>query len=101
MANGTLSTLMLHDNNVASIKRISSNVTTGVTGNIVLSEINDGYTYVISALVNGAPAAAFRIWVSTSNGHWVLTAIDPNSGNTINSTAMQLRYIVLKIRSIS
>lgn len=73
--------------------------TTGSTGNIALSYTNDGYTYIVGAMVSGSNAY-IRAWVSSVSGKWYLTAVDPNSGVTINNTSLNLRFLVVKIKTL-
>ena len=88
----------LTNTNLSSIQRVALTETTGSTGNIALSYINDGYTYIVGAMVSGSNAY-IRAWVSGVNGKWYLTAIDPNSGMTINNTSLNLRFLVVKIKT--
>ena len=86
--------------NVKSITRIATTVTTGVSGNIQLPYVNDGLTHIIAPCANGYNVF-FRTWVSGSNGSWYLTAINPNTGATINDTPINIRYLVVKLYSAS
>lgn len=89
----------LTNTNLLSIQRVTLTETTGSTGNIALSYINDGYTYIVGAMVSGSNAY-IRAWVSSVNGKWYLTAVDPNSGVTINNTSLSLRFLVVKIKTL-
>ena len=89
----------LANTNLLSIQRVTKTETTGSTGNIALSYINDGYTYIVGAMVSGSNAY-IRAWVSSVNGKWYLTAVDPNSGVTINNTSLNLRFLVVKIKTL-
>lgn len=86
--------------NLYSVTRVAETVTTGATGNIATVYPNDGYTYIVGACVNGNQAC-LRTWISSVSGNWFLTAIDPNSGNTINDASLNVRYLVLRIVSMS
>ena len=82
--------------NLVSIQRIANTATTGASGNISLPYSNDGATFIV------APHAAgnnvyYRAWVSATNNNWYLTAIDPNTGATINNASLNIRYLVLKL----
>ena len=89
----------LTNTNLLSIQRMTLTETTGPTGNIALSYTNDGYTYILGAMVSGSNVH-IRAWVSSANGKWYLTAVDPNSGVTINNTSLNLRFLVVKIKSL-
>lgn len=89
----------LTNTNLLSIQRVTLTETTGSTGNIALSYTNDGYTYIVGAMVSGSNAY-IRAWVSSANGKWYLTAVDPNSGVTINNTSLNLRFLVVKIKTL-
>ena len=86
--------------NISYVRRVAATVTTGNTGNIALPYSNDGYNYIIGALVSGANVA-LRAWVSAVNSSWYLTAIDPNTGATINNTELAIRYLVVSIKNIN
>lgn len=84
--------------NLVSATRYTLTETTGSTGNIALgSVLNDGLTAVVGAHVSGL-SVMLRSWVSGTQGVWYLTAIDPNTGATINNTQLSIRYWVLKFR---
>ena len=89
----------LTNTNLLSIQRVTLTETTGSTGNIALSYTNDGYTYIVGAMVSGSNAY-IRAWVSSANGKWYFTAVDPNSGVTINNTSLNLRFLVVKIKTL-
>lgn len=82
--------------NLKSITRVAETVTTGATGNISLPYANDGVTYIVGPHASGRNVF-FRAWVSESSGNWFLTAIDPNTGATLNNTSVNLRYFAVKI----
>lgn len=84
--------------NIVSIRRIATTVTTGSTGNIALPYENTGNVFVIAPFVNGV-VAHLRPWVSVSNNSWYLTAVDPNTGATINNGTLQIRYLVVIIKN--
>lgn len=89
--NSKISTL-----NIVSVTRVAETKTTGITGNIILTPYkNDGKTVVFGALVNGANYAV-RVWSNTA-GFFYATVIDPNTGDTINNTSVELRFFVLKL----
>ena len=85
--------------NIMSVTRISSTVTTGGTGNIALGHNNDGYTFVVAPHTSGSDAF-LRAWVSNTSGQWFLTAVSPNTGVTINNTGLNIRYLLVKIKSM-
>lgn len=87
------------ETNLNTITRITATVTTGSTGNIDTGYTNDGYTYIVAPLVAGSNAY-LRAWVASGNNHWYLTAVNPNSGATINSTSLNIRYLVVTIKQI-
>ena len=92
------STDVLPINDIVSATRIADNgVTTGSSGNIALSYSNDGYTAIIAPHCSGSDAY-LRAWVSSSNGLWFLTAINPNTGVTLNNQALNIRYWVVKFK---
>ena len=80
--------------NIYSAERVATTVTTGNTGNIATGVANDGHYCIIAPCVIGK-TASLRVWVSPSNNQWYLTAIDPNTGNAITNTELQIRYIKL------
>jgi len=84
--------------NIASVTRIATTVTTGTTGNVILPYANDGKKYVVApfALQN----AFLRAWVAQSNNQWYLTAVNPNTGATINNTSLDIRYLLITLKSI-
>lgn len=89
---------LLDTMNVASVTRYAATLTTGGTGNIALGGIpNDGITAVIAPYVN-ASDVCLRVWVSSSQNAWFLTAINPNTGATVNNTSLQVRYWVIKFK---
>ena len=83
--------------NLVSITRVVASVTTGGTGNIATSYANDGYTYVIAPIVSGN-SCYLRAWISANNNGWYLTAVNPNTGATINNASLNIRYLVVKIK---
>lgn len=86
----------LTNTNIVSINRVALNgVTTGSSGNIALSVANDGKTAIFGALVN-AKNYYVRIWVASSNNTFYATVINPNTGATINSESVDLRYWLVK-----
>ena len=84
--------------NIVSATRKTSTVTTGVTGNIATGYANDGYTAIVAPYVAGRNVY-LRAWVSAGNNGWYLTAIDPNTGNTVNNTQMDIRYWLVKFKN--
>ena len=89
---------LLNTMNIASVTRYATTLTTGATGNIVLGGIiNDGLTAVVAPYVNGSDVC-LRSWVSSAQNAWVLTAIAPNTGETVNNTSLQVRYWVIKFK---
>ena len=84
----------IYNMNLVTAIRRAETVTTGSTGNIALNIANDGYTAVICPFASGA-TATFRAWVSPSNNNYFLTAINPNTGATINNTELNIRYWVV------
>lgn len=86
----------LTNTNIVSINRVALNgVTTGSSGNIALGVANDGKTAIFGALVN-AKDYYVRIWVASSNNTFYATVINPNTGATINSESVDLRYWLVK-----
>ena len=86
----------MHSVNIVSIKWKDGNVTTGATGNIALDYENNGYTFIIGAYESGH-SVFLRYWVAPSSNKWFLTAINPNTGNTVNNSEISIRYCVLTI----
>jgi hypothetical protein len=84
--------------NIASVTRIATTVTTGTTGNVILPYSNDGKKYVVApfALQN----AFLRAWVAQANNQWYLTAVNPNTGATINNTSLDIRYLLVTLKSV-
>ena len=80
---------------MVSATRIAADYTTGSTGNIQLAYENDGTTAVIAPIVSGSNVY-LRAWLSRANNHWYLTAVDPNTGATINNTQLSVRFWVLE-----
>lgn len=89
----------LTDVNIASVKLIKGTFTTGPTGNIALGVSNTGLRHVVAPIVSGTDAY-LRAWISASNGGWYLTAVNPNTGSTINNTALAVRYLLVTLKSI-
>lgn len=87
----------LTNTNLLSIQRVALTKTTDSTGNIALSYTNDGFTYIVGAMVNGSHAY-IRAWVSGTK--WHLTAVAPNTGVTINNTTLEIRFLVVKIKTL-
>lgn len=84
--------------NLKSITRVVASGTTGGSGNLILPEENDGTTFVVGAHAYGTNAF-LRTWVSGTNNHWFFTAVDPNTGATINNANINYRYLVVKLYS--
>lgn len=80
---------------IVSAERVMVTATTGSTGNIALGYANDGLTAIVAPHVSGG-TAYLRAWISTINGGWYLTAVDPNTGATINNTKIAIRFWVFK-----
>ena len=66
--------------------------TTGATGNIAIGLVADGKTIVAGAHAVGNDAF-IRAWRATSNGGWYFTAVNPNTGATMNNTEMTIKYL--------
>lgn len=81
--------------NLKSITRVVYTEHTGGTGNIQLPYINDGYIYIIAPYAYGVNCY-LRCWVSNANNHWFLTAINPNTGETLNDIDIPVRYLVVE-----
>lgn len=89
---------LLNTMNIASVTRYTATITTGGTGNIALGGVpNDGLTAVVAPYVN-ASDVCLRLWVSSAQNAWFLTAINPNTGATVNNTSLQIRYWVIKFK---
>lgn len=88
----------LTDVNIASVTRIIGTFTTGATGNIATGVTNDGTQYVVAPMVSGS-SAFLRAWVSGTNNVWYLTAVDPNTGATINNTQLAVRYLLVRLKT--
>ena len=89
----------LENVNIKTIKRVVlEQITTGNTGNIALDEENDGYTYIISPIVNGMNCY-LKLWIAHQDeiSKYYLTATNPNTGETYNNTKIDIRYIVIRI----
>ena len=64
---------------------------------------NNGYNVVVGAHLTGANYYA-RAWVahlSDDNESWYLTIVDPNTGATINNTALNVRYTLITLKTAS
>lgn len=79
--------------------RVAETVTTGNTGNIATAYQNDGLTYIIAPLVSGTDAF-LRTWIASTNGGWYFTAVNPNTGATLNNAQLAIRFLVVKIKSM-
>ena len=75
---------------------ITETKTTGATGNIALDAVANGKQFIISPHAVGNDAF-LRLWRATSNGIWYLTAVNPNTGATINSTELEIRYLKITL----
>lgn len=80
---------------IVSATRVVSTVTTGSTGNIALGYANDGLTAIVAPHASGG-TAYLRAWISPASGEWFLTAVNPNTGATINNTELAIRYWVFR-----
>ena len=89
----------LTDVNIASVRRFVGVFTTGSTGNIATGITNDGLHYVVAPLVSGSNVF-LRAWVSAVNGGWYLTAVDPNTGTTVNNTQLAIRFLIVTLKTI-
>ena len=85
--------------NIVSVTRYAYKATTGNTGNIGLGIANDGMTAVVAPLVSGT-SVFLRAYVSETNGDWYLTAVNPNTGATINNRELAIRYWVVKFKRL-
>lgn len=88
--------LIKHEDKKITMNRMTSTVTTGTTGNIDTCVVNDGTNYVIAPYVSGT-SVYLRAWVNPNNNNWYLTAINPNTGDTIKSSQINIRYVLLKL----
>ena len=82
--------------NIPTMTVVTDTKTTGSTGNIALpTPSNDKY------FIAGASAttmdAYLRVWRATLSGGWYITAINPNTGATINNTQMGIRYLLITL----
>lgn len=85
--------------NIASITRIAETKTTGSTGNIATGFANTGLQFVVAPCVAGN-AVFLRAWVSSADNGWYLTAINPNTGATVNNTSLAIRYLLVQIKAM-
>lgn len=83
--------------NIESVTRITGSFTTDSTGNIALPYSNDGRHYVVAPITLNS--AYLRAWVSQSNNNWFLTAVNPNTGATINNTQLSVRYLLVILKT--
>ena len=86
--------------NVYSVERVSETVTTGATGNIPTRYLGNGHDHVVAAYATGT-SAFLRTWVSPITNHWFFTAVDPNTGTTLNNTSLGITYLVIRISRMS
>lgn len=77
---------------------MATSVTTGTTGNIALPYDNTGKIFIVAPFAAGSNAY-LRAWVTGSGNQWYLTAVDPNTGTTINNRSLQIRYLVVTIKN--
>ena len=80
---------------IVSAERVALTVTTGSSGNVALGHANDGLTAIVAPHASGG-TAYLRAWVSPANGGWYLTAVNPNTGATINNTEIAIRFWLFK-----
>lgn len=71
--------------------------TTGATGNIATGYIANNKVVVCGATALNADCY-LRAWRSTGNGGWYLTAVNPNTGGTVNNTSLDIRYLVITLK---
>lgn len=71
---------------------VTETKTTGVSGNIALNAVANGKTFVMSPYVDGSDVF-LRLWRASGNQGWYLTAVNPNTGATINNTQLTIKYI--------
>lgn len=70
--------------------------TTGVTGNLSLGlSVNDNM--ILSAVCTSQNDVFLRTWRASQSNLWFITAINPNTGATVNSTQLTIKYIYAKI----
>lgn len=95
---GTL--LTKEGSNLVTIHYHSGTQTTGSSGNIATGYTADGKTFLCGAYVTNV-ACCMRMWVSNSNSKWYLTAINPNTGATLNNTSVAYKYFAVILNSAS
>jgi len=95
---GTL--LTQEGSNLVTIHYHSGTQETGSTGNIATGYTADGKTFLCGAYVTNV-ACCMRMWVSNSNSKWYLTAINPNTGATLNKVSVSYKYFAVILNSAS
>ena len=96
LLDGKASYTAVYNQNLQSITRIAATITTGATGNFSTGVANDGQSYVFAAFVSGHNYKV-DAWVSSSTNDWYLTVRDAATNATINNTAIDIRYLILRI----
>lgn len=81
--------------NIVSVTRVATTVTTGGTGNVSLSVVNDGKTAIFGAIENSKNYYV-RVWLAGSSNTYFATVVNPNTGATINNESVNLRYWLVK-----
>ena len=78
------------------LKRIYGETVTGSTGNIILGINNDGLNFIVAGYCY-LQQYSVRPWVTGVSDQWVITVINPNTGDTVNNTTVQYRCLWLRI----
>ena len=70
--------------------------TTGSTGNLSLG-VNVNNNMVLSAVCTSSNDVYLRTWRASQSNLWFITAINPNTGATVNNTQLSIKFIYAKI----
>lgn len=78
---------------IKSISIVEASATTGGSGNISTPTSTTGKVFIFAPYCTSSTDVYLRAWRASSNNGWYLTAVNPNTGATVNNTSITYRYI--------
>jgi hypothetical protein len=78
---------------IKSISIVEASATTGGSGNISTPTSTTGKVFIFAPYCTSSIDVYLRAWRASSNDGWYLTAVNPNTGATVNNTSITYRYI--------
>lgn len=91
--NTGLTTLNSKIADIKSISIVETSATTGGSGNISTPTSTTGKVFIFAPYCTSSTDVYLRAWRASSNNGWYLTAVNPNTGATVNNTSITYRYI--------